>query len=189
MPSVDVKAAGLSDVLCVCSYLCACVFLGSDETLSLTRCCSVKVKPYRMSGMMTRTERFHLIPPFPFFPSIPPICPPHPLLYLRPRPTHSQDETDIYRPSPRVCIKTLRGCVGQCVHVCALHARVCVCVCVNSVKSCYPTSKANSEAPEATVCVSVWLAWSLQPAVKHLRFSLQKLHIYCYLPDITQWDF
>ena len=24
---------------------------------------SVKVRPYRMSGMMTRTERFHLIPP------------------------------------------------------------------------------------------------------------------------------
>lgn len=92
--------------------VCVCVFPGGDETLSLTRCCSVKVKPYRMSGMMTRTERFHLIPPFPLFPSVPPIC----LLHLRLRPAHSRDKTDIYRPSPRVCIKTLCGCVS--VRVC-----------------------------------------------------------------------
>lgn len=129
--------------MCVraCAFMCLCVFPGGDETLSLTRCCSVKVKPYRMSGMMTRTERFHLIPPFPFFPSVPPICLPHPRL----RPSHSQEKTDIYRPSPRVCIKTLRGCVGLSVCVC--------CVCGNSVKPCFPTSKANSQMPEATVSV------------------------------------
>lgn len=97
-------------VVCVC--FCVCVFPGSDETLSLTRCCSVKVKPYRMSGMMTRTERFHLIPPFPFFPSVPPICLPR----LRLRPPHSQDKTDIYRPSPTVCIKSWAGvCLPVCV--------------------------------------------------------------------------
>lgn len=30
-----------------------------------------------------------------------------------------------------------------------------VCVCLNSIKSCHPASKANSEMPEATVSVSV----------------------------------
>lgn len=120
MSAVDVKTVGLSDGLSVCVFLCVRVFPGSDETLSLTRCCSVKVKPYRMSGMMTRTERFHLIPPFPFFPSVPPICLPR----LRLRPPHSQDKTDIYRPSPTVCIKTHPGCVGLYEYLCVY---ACVC--------------------------------------------------------------
>lgn len=71
--------------------VCVCVFPGGDETLSLTRCCSVKVKPYRMSGMMTRTERFRLIPPFPLFPSVPPNCPP------------SQTHTHTHQPPSSPC--------------------------------------------------------------------------------------
>lgn len=100
-----------------------------DETLFLTQCCSVKVKPYRMSEMMTCTERFHLIPPFPLFPSVPPIC----LPYLHLWPARSRDKTDIYRPSPTVCVKTFRGCV------CLL----CVWVYLNNVKACHPASKAK----------------------------------------------
>lgn len=161
-------------LLSVCVFVC--VFPGSDETLSLTRCCSVKVKPYRMSGMMTRAERFHLIPPFPFFPPVPPICLPR----LRLRPPHSQDKTG----------QTYTGLHLQSASrlVQGVSACVCMCVCVNSVKSCHPTSKATSQMPEATVSVSLWLAWSLQPAVKHLCFSLQWLHTYGYLVFIIQWD-
>lgn len=107
MLAVDVRAVWISEGLCVLVY----VLPGGDRTLSLTRCCSVKVKPYRMSGMMTRTERFHLIPPFLLFPSnlSPPLLPCHL------RPAHSRDETDIYRPSPGVCIKTLLGTVLDCM--------------------------------------------------------------------------
>lgn len=85
----------------------------SDETLYLTQCCSVKVKPYRMSEMMTRTERFHLIPPFPLFSAVPAICRPHLHLW----PPRSLDETDIYRPSPTLCIKPVCGYVQACLCV------------------------------------------------------------------------
>lgn len=95
MVSSDFKYRSTSQrvVLCLCeskhwvsgslkSFLCVCLCVCCDETLYLTQCCSVKVKPYRMSGMMTCTERFHLISPFPLFLSVPPICLFH--LHLRP---------------------------------------------------------------------------------------------------------
>lgn len=156
----------------LCAHMCVCVCVGCDETLSLTQCCSVKVKPYRMSGMMTRTERFHLIPPFPLFSCVPPIC--LPSFHLRPRSLTRQDRHtlaftySLHQNSSWVCLSAR---ARVCVHVC-------MSVCLNSVKPCHPTSKAKSEMPEATVSVSAWLAWSLQPAVKHLCFIPHQQHIY-----------
>lgn len=145
--------------------------VGCDETLSLTQCCSVKVKPYRMSGMMTRTERFHLIPPFPHL-----LLRPSNLSTQLPSPaplTHKtrQTYTGLHLQSASKVFVGVFVRARVCVHVC-------MCVCLNSVKPCHPTSKAKSEMPEATVSVSAWLAWSLQPAVKHLCFIPHQQHIY-----------
>lgn len=111
---------------CVCARICACVcvFLGSDETLSLTRCCSVKVKPYRMSGMMTRTERFHLIPPFPFFPSVPPIrLRPPPSTSVRAPLTHKTRQTYTGLHLESASRLFVGASASACM--CARYARVC----------------------------------------------------------------
>lgn len=145
----------------VCVFVC--VFPGGDETLSLTRCCSVKVKPYRMSGMMTRTERFHLIPLFPLFPSISPIC-----LQSPSPPSSARSFTRQDRHIPAFTYNL------QSQLLMALLAYVCVCV--RSVKSCHPTSKAKSGLPEASV--AAWLAWSLPPSVT-VRRPWRHSHSFC----------